>query len=90
MPSSGTFGAINRCSAARQQDPQRLADEYRQVESLVLCIDGLQPEKGHETLYVVRELSRKRVWFAESLISSTAAEVRRLLSPSAGVGRAFG
>ncbi len=67
-------------SAARQQDPQRLADEYRQVESLVLCIDGLQPEKGHETLYVVRELSRKRVWFAESLISSTAAEVRRLLA----------
>ena len=66
--------------AARQQDPQGLADEYRQVESLVLCIDGLQPEKGHETLYVVRELSRKRVWFAESLISSTAAEVRRLLA----------
>ena len=46
----------------------------------MLCIDGLQPEKGHETLYVVRELSRKRVWFAESLISSTAAEVRRLLA----------
>ena len=65
--------------AARQQDPQGLADEYRHAESLVLCIDGLQPEKGHETLYVVRELSRKRVWFAESLISSTAAEVRRLL-----------
>ena len=32
--------------AARQQDPQGLADEYRHVESLVLCIDGLQPEKG--------------------------------------------
>jgi hypothetical protein len=31
---------------------------------------------------VVRELSRKRVWFAESLISSTAAEVRRLLVQS--------
>ncbi len=43
-----------------------LADEYQDVEELILSIDGLQPEKGHETLYVVRELTRKRVWFAES------------------------
>ena len=35
--------------------------------------------KGTRTLYVVRELRGKRVWFAESLISSSAAEVRRLL-----------
>jgi hypothetical protein len=39
----------------------------------------LQPEKGHETLYVVREVGQKRVWFAEALLSSSAAEVRRLL-----------
>ena len=51
--------------AARQQDPEWLADAYRDIPSLVLTIDGLQPEKGHETLYVVRELTCKRVWFAE-------------------------
>lgn len=66
--------------AARQQDPSLLAEEYRDVEDLILSIDGLQPEKGHETLYVVRELRRKRVWFGESLLSSSAAEVRRLLA----------
>ncbi len=66
--------------AARQQDPDLLAKEYRDVEDLILSIDGLQPEKGHETLYVVRELRRRRVWFAESLLSSSAAEVRRLLA----------
>jgi hypothetical protein len=65
--------------AARQQDPRLLAADYRGVKELVLAIDGLQPEKGHETLYVVREVSRKRVWFAEALVSSSAAEVRRLL-----------
>jgi hypothetical protein len=65
--------------AAREQDPELLSEEYRDVEDLILCIDGLQPEKGHETLYVVRELRRKRVWFAESLISSSADEVRRLI-----------
>ena len=65
--------------AARQQDPQVLAAAYRNMEALVLSIDGLQPEKGHETLYVVRELNAKRIWFAEALLSSSADEVRRLL-----------
>jgi hypothetical protein len=65
--------------AARQQDPERLRQEYRSVESLILSIDGLQPEKGHETLYVVRELTTKRVWFAEALLSATASEVQRLI-----------
>jgi hypothetical protein len=65
--------------AARQQDPERLRQEYHSVESLILSIDGLQPEKGHETLYVVRELTTKRVWFAEALLSATASEVQRLI-----------
>jgi hypothetical protein len=65
--------------AARQQDPAQLAEAYQAIPSLVLTIDGLQPEKGHETLYVVRELMRKRVWFAEPLLSSATPEVRRLI-----------
>jgi hypothetical protein len=65
--------------AARQQDAAILADAYRNIDTLILSIDGLQPEKGHETLYVVRELRAKRVWFGEALLSSTAAEVRRLV-----------
>ncbi|MFZ5500633.1 MAG: hypothetical protein ACOY58_01795 [Candidatus Micrarchaeota archaeon] len=65
--------------AAREQDPRQLAAAYRDVKDLILSIDGLQPEKGHETLYVVRELRCKRVWFAESLISSSREEVRRLI-----------
>jgi hypothetical protein len=65
--------------AARQQDPQVVAAAYQNVDALVLSIDGLQPEKGHETLYVVRELNAKRIWFAEALLSSSADEVRRLL-----------
>src|SRR4051812_49340774 len=65
--------------AARQQDPESLRRHYQGVAEIILCIDGLQPEKGHEALYVVRELTRKRVWFAEPLLSATADEVRRLI-----------
>jgi hypothetical protein len=66
--------------AARHQDPDLLGLAYKDIDSLVLTIDGLQPEKGHETLYVVRELRGKRVWFAEALLSSSTEEVQRLLS----------
>jgi hypothetical protein len=66
--------------AARQQDPEALRRQYDSVDEIILSIDGLQPEKGHETLYVVRELTQKRVWFAEALISATADEVRRLIA----------
>lgn len=66
--------------AAREQDPQRLAEVYRDVDEVLLSIDGLQPQKGHETLYVVRELTQKRIWFGEALVCSSAAEVRRLIA----------
>jgi hypothetical protein len=68
--------------APRQQDAAQLAQAYQDIDRLVLTIDGLQPEKGHETLYVVRELRGKRIWFAEALLSSSTEEVRRLLTKS--------
>jgi hypothetical protein len=66
--------------AARQQDFTLLKKEYATTRAVVLSIDGLQPEKGHETLYVVRELGRQRVWFAKALLSSAAAEIRPLIA----------
>jgi hypothetical protein len=76
--------------AARQEDPVALRRQYQAVEEIILSIDGLQPEKGHETLYVVRELTQKRVWFAEPLISATADEVRRLIAKAKAWAEALG
>ena len=76
--------------AARQQDPERLRHEYEGADEIILTIDGLQPEKGHEALYVVRELTRKRVWFAEALISATEDEVRRLIAMAKQQAEALG
>jgi hypothetical protein len=76
--------------AARQQDPESLRRHYESVDRLVLSIDGLQPEKGHETLYVVRELTGKRVWFGEPLLSATAEEIRRLIAKAKEWAAALG
>src|SRR3989442_2359228 len=73
------IGQYQTMLAARQQDPARMAEAYTDREALVLTIDGLQPEKGHETFYVVRELTRKRVWFAEPLLSSAEQEVHGVI-----------
>jgi hypothetical protein len=64
--------------AARQRDDDQFRKAYQGAKGLVLSIDGLQPEKGHETLYVVREIGQKRVWFAQSLLSNNAAELKQV------------
>src|SRR3954471_24304788 len=76
--------------AARQQDAEALRQLYESAAEIILCIDGLQPEKGHETLYVVRELTRKRVWFAEPLLSATEDEVRRLIQKARAWAESLG
>ena len=65
-PSVAAVSLKEAVLAARQQDPLVMAQEYAAVDQFRLTIDGLQPEKGHETLYVVRELTLNRVWFAEA------------------------
>jgi len=43
------MGLYQTMRAARQQDPERLAEADKDSAALVLTIDGLQPEKGQET-----------------------------------------
>lgn len=55
-----------------------MANVYADTNEVVLTIDGLQAEKGHETHYVVREVTHNRVWFAEPLLSGATDEIRRI------------
>jgi len=79
-----------RMVAARHLDPAHLVDAYANIPDVVLSIDGLQPEKGHEVLYVVRELNAGRVWFAAPLLSSTAPEIEALLVRARDIAAALG
>jgi hypothetical protein len=76
--------------SARQQAPDEFRKAYQGVQGLVLSIDGLQPEKGHETLYVVREIGQKRVWFAQSLLCGTAAELEKVFTRAKTMGDQLG
>jgi hypothetical protein len=49
---------------------------------LILAIDGLQPDVGHEVLWVIREVLSGEVLLARSLLSSRQAELVALLGES--------
>lgn len=45
----------------------------------ILAIDGLQPDVGHEVLWVVREVLSGEVLYARSLLSSARSELQPLI-----------
>lgn len=79
--------------ALRLADSQRLREVTRKQGRVVLAMDGLQPDVGHEVLWVVRECLSSEVLLARSLLSSgeddlvpLLEEVRKALDvPVAGV-----
>jgi hypothetical protein len=60
-------------------DPTRLRAAVAPLGRAILAIDGLQPDVGHEVLWVVREVLSGEVLLARSLLSSTQDDLAALL-----------
>jgi hypothetical protein len=56
----------------------------------ILAVDGLQPDVGHEVLWVIRECLSGLVLLARALLSSTATDLAGLLREVAGELAAIG
>ncbi len=65
--------------ALRLADRPSLRARLAQQESVILALDGLQPDVGHEVLWVLRDCVSGEVLLARSLLGSTAAELVPLL-----------
>jgi hypothetical protein len=61
-------------------DPQRLRRRLRGQQRVVLAIDGLQPDVGHEVLWVLRDCLSGEVLLAKSLLSATIQDLAALLA----------
>src|SRR5262249_31707299 len=61
-------------------DPKRLESLLRDQPRVVLAIDGLQPDVGHEVLWVLRDCLSGEILLARSLLSSTAKDVAGLIT----------
>ncbi len=65
--------------ALRLADDTRLGDLLAQQGRVILAIDGLQPDVGHEVLWVLRDCLSGEVLLARSLLSATEADLVVLL-----------
>jgi hypothetical protein len=61
-------------------DPKRLGPLLRDQCRVILAIDGLQPDVGHEVLWVLRDCLSGEILLARSLLSSTAQDLAGLIS----------
>jgi hypothetical protein len=61
-------------------------DQARANGGLIVSIDGIQPDKGNETVYLVRDVLTGRVLAAENVRSSDTATIRTLLQPIRELG----
>jgi hypothetical protein len=65
---------------------QSLAEISAQNGGIILSMDGVQPEKGNEMLYVIREVFSGTILAAQNMKSGAAAELRTLIDPIIEMG----
>lgn len=61
-------------------DPTRMRPVFRKQGRVLLALDGLQPNVGHEVLWVIRDCLSGRVVLAKTLLSATGADLAALLT----------
>jgi MULE transposase-like protein len=66
-------------------DHQRLRERLKGQKQVVLALDGLQPDVGHEVLWVLRDCCSGEVLVARSLLGATENDLVPLLVEAATV-----
>jgi hypothetical protein len=65
--------------ALAMSDPARLREITAKEGRVILALDGLQPDVGHEVLWILRDCLSGEVLLARSLLSATAEDLGALL-----------
>jgi Transposase, Mutator family len=62
------------------RDRERVRLQFKDQKTAILAIDGLQPDVGHEVLWVIREVLCGEILVAKPLLSSTQDDLAALLT----------
>src|SRR6266699_3928803 len=68
-------------ASSEVKDDQEWLLQVKQNGGIIVSVDGIQPEKGNETVYVVRDALTGRVLAAEQVSSSETAVMKALVAP---------
>src|SRR6266568_4914727 len=74
------YATLMRASSEAKDDQQWL-EEVKKNGGIIVSVDGIQPEKGNETVYLVRDALTGGVLAAENVTSSETAVMKALLAP---------
>jgi hypothetical protein len=74
------YCTLLRASSEVKEDQQWLA-LVKKNGGIIVSVDGIQPDKGNETIYLVRDALTGRVLAAENVTSSETAVMKALLAP---------
>src|SRR3989475_1565447 len=74
------YATLMRASSEAKDDQEWLA-QVKKNKGIIVSVDGIQPEKGNETVYLVRDALTGRVLAAENVTSSETAVMKALLAP---------
>ena len=74
------YGTLLRAASEAKDDVEWLA-QVEENGGIIVALDGIQPEKGNETVYLVRDALTGRVLAAENVTSSETAVMKALLAP---------
>jgi hypothetical protein len=66
--------------AWRVANHERIKERLQKQGRVILAIDGLQPDVGHEVLWVVRDCLSEEILLARPLLSSSQGDVTTLLT----------
>lgn len=77
---SNLLARYDELLALKLADSKRLQAVIAQQGRAILAIDGLQPEMGHEVLWVVRECLSGEIVLAQTLLSATTNDLSVLLN----------
>jgi hypothetical protein len=73
-------------ASSQAKDDQEWLSQVHKNGGIIVSVDGIQPEKGNETVYLVRDALTGRVLCAENVTSSETAVMKALLTPVLELG----
>ncbi len=62
-------------------DDEAWKEQVRRNKGILLSIDGIQPDAGNETIYLIRDVLTGRILNAENTTESTKERLKQILAP---------
>ena len=74
------YAALLRAGTEVSHD-EAWKEQARKNKGIVLSIDGIQPDNGNETIYLMRDVLTERILHAENVTESTKERLKQILAP---------